>query len=294
MNKRNNRVYWLMAIVVIILFFSFIIGTISRVRNSNKRKMEYLAQNSDEVAQVLSNASEGLTATEATTATITSSNELATEVTTLSLADLDIVAKFYSNSVFVGDSIMSGFATFASTDDAPKWLKESIFLAKISWGINSALNESGGPMYMGKNQDIFTSLAQIQPERVFINLGINEMNGLGSPGYSIEKLNGRYGELVANIKMEIPESEIYILNITPCTKEKETPNFKNSTINEFNATLAESAVEWGVNYIDLNSQFGEYLDIDLTTDKFVHHNSKSYIGKWIPFLQSLALNNNDI
>ena len=48
------------------------------------------------------------------------------------------------------------------------------------------------------------------------------MNGLGSPGYSVDKLINKYGELITKIKKASSTSNIYILNITPSIQETAT------------------------------------------------------------------------
>lgn len=281
MNKRANRVYWLLLIMMLIFGFSMAIDGIRADKHKNNQ-----VKNTD--GQVITE----ITTVESTTE-ISSENIESTEVTTLSdeAAKLKI-NNFYSGQVFMGDSIMSGFATYTSTKEAPEWLNNVIFLSKVSWGISSVLGDNNGPMYQGKSRNIRESLSMINPQRIFINLGINEMNGLGSPGYSIDKLIGKYGELITGVKEAAPNSKIYIINITPCTEERETPMFSNTVIKEFDKALEESTKTWGVTYLDLASEFGDVLEPELSSDNFVHHNNKAYSEKWVPFLENVALNDN--
>ena len=83
--------------------------------------------------------------------------------------------------------------------------------------------------------------------------------------------------------------ELYIINITPCTAEKETAIFKNSTIKDFNSALEAKCAEWDVNYVDMASQFGDVLLPELSSDNFVHHNDKAYREIWLPCLERLAV-----
>lgn len=280
MNKRANRVYWLLFIMVLILGISMIIDSVRAKKHEN---------NESAVA-----AAETTVQTESTTEGITDQttvSEDATEGTTIDEAAASQKIKdFYDGQVFVGDSIMAGFANYSLKKEAPEWLNNVIFLTQVSWGINSAL-ENDGPMYKGKAQNICDSLSAIKPERIFINLGINEMRGLGTPGYSNEKLLNTYGEVIAAIKEATPLSKIYIINITPCTEEKETAIFSNATIKEFNEDLKAQCSVWGVEYLDLAGKFGDVLDPDLSSDNFVHHNDKAYSEIWVPFFENLALEN---
>lgn len=288
MNKRANRVYWLLSILVMIIGLSIIIDGIRAEKHKDNNV------NSTSVMQARNADAESESTSESTPDEITTSGDKeTTETTTIdAAAAAQKVKDFYSGQVFMGDSIMSGFATYASKKTAPEWLNNVIFLSKVSWGISSALDDNNGPMYQGKSQNICDTLIQIKPKRIFINLGINEMNGLGSPGYSIDKLLNRYGELIEGIKTAVPESKIYIINITPCTAEKETAIFSNATIKEFDSKLKEKSVEWGITYLDLAGEFGESLAPELSSDKFVHHNDKAYSEVWVPFLEKLALAEN--
>lgn len=281
MNKRANRVYWLLAIMLFIFFMSIVIDCIrAGIRNSQGESV--ITEDNLEVS------------TEGTSIEITTENttfNIETTETTSKLSDDDIqkVKDFYKGQVFVGDSIMSGFANYTSTDDAPEWLNDVIFLSKVSWGISAALNDNNGIFYQGKTQGLFTTLEQIKPKKIFVNLGINEMNGLGSPGYSVDKLINKYGELITKIKKASSTSNIYILNITPCTEKRETATFSNATIREFNKEVENKAKTWGVTYLDLAGEFGDVLSSELSTDG-VHHNNKSYTEKWVPFFEGFALN----
>ena len=280
MNKRANRVYWLLSIMILILGVSIIIDGIRAKKH----------ENDNNAVAVMETAAQ--TTTESTTEETTVSEET-TEGTTLDeAAAKQKIKDFYNGQVFMGDSIMAGFANYSLKNEAPEWLNDVIFLTQVSWGINAALNDGGGPMYQGKAQNVCLSLSEIKPERIFINLGINEMRGLGTPGYSIEKLLNSYGEFINNIKEAVPQSKIYIINITPCTEEKETAIFKNSTIKEFNEELKSQCSVWGTEYLDLAEKFGDVLDPELSIDQFVHHNDKAYSEIWVPFFENLALESN--
>lgn len=278
MNKRANRVYWLLFIMILILIMSIIIDIIRTKKH----------ENDENTVQVVEVTTQTETTTESTTEETTTAEDT-TEGTTIDEAQANQILKdFYDGQVFMGDSIMDGFARYVPKTEAPEWLNDIVFLTKVSWGISSALDDDG-PMYQGKSQNVCDSLSAINPERIFINLGINEMNGLGTPGYSIEKLLNTYGEVISAIQEAVPESTIYVINITPCTEEGETAIFSNDTIKEFNEELKTETAVWGVEYLDLAGEFGDVLDPEYSNDNFVHHNDKAYSEIWVPFFRNLAL-----
>lgn len=277
MNKRSNRVYWLLFIMLLILGLSIIIDCIRK----DKKDIEVI---NNEVTTNDESSTEP--SSEATTETTTR------ERTTV---DPELVKEFapnyYNGLVFIGDSIIDGFARYASTKEAPQWLNNIIFLTKVSWRINTALEDSNGPMYKGQAQNICTSLSQIKPERVFLDIGINDMNGLGSPGYSVEKLVNSYVELIKGIKNASPESKIYIVSVTPGTEAMQSGNFSNEKIKEFNDAIKSKASELNFTFLDLASEFDYNLDSQYSSDNKVHHNNKSYSEFWVPFLEKIAVEN---
>lgn len=281
MNKRANRVYWMLLIMMFLLGVSIAIDGIRSEKNSATSGEITIENNDVNISENRENSTEENTEE-------TTEEEETTEGTTMDpVAVAQICDSFYSGQVFVGDSIMAGLDNYSLKAEAPQWLKNALILSKISWGIGSALNNDG-PLFRGQEQSICTSLSEINPRRVFINLGINEMNGLGSPGYSIEKLLNKYSEFITQLKATLPAADIYIINITPCTAQSETAIFKNSTMKEFNNGLEEKCREWNVKYLDLASEFGDELLSEYSSDDYVHHNEKAYREIWIPFLERVA------
>lgn len=214
------------------------------------------------------------------------------EGTTVSTADAEAVAeKFYNNSVFVGDSIMAGFAGYASSSEAPEFLKKAVFLASVSYGVGDALKPAGNgvvhPMYKGVSQPVTTSIAEIKPERIFINLGINELNGV-----SAERVGKKYGQLIEKIKEASPNSKIYVISLTYIVNGKEKEHFTNAGIKVYNQYLESHCKEWGATYLDLASKMtkdGNSLPAEYSSDSYVHHNKAGY-ALWVQFLKIQLLN----
>ena len=208
----SNRVYVLLLILIGILTAAFFIGGYRRANG-----------NIDEYGNEIT---EG-----------TSSENVSAEGTTVDTSNVEAVAeKFYNNSVFVGDSIMAGFAGYASSSEAPEFLKKAVFLASVSYGVGDALKPAGSgvvhPMYKGVSQPVTTSIAEIKPERVFVNLGINELNGV-----SAEKVGKKYGQLIEKIKEASPNSKIYVISLTYIVNGKEKEHFTNAGIKVYNQYL---------------------------------------------------------
>ena len=266
----SNRVYILLLILIGIFTAVFFIGGYRRVNG-----------NIDEYGNEINETTEG-TSTEATT-----------EVTTVGEVNSEVEAvaeKFYENSVFVGDSIMAGFAGYAASSEAPMFLKKITFLASVSYGVGDALkgNVSGvvHPMYKGVSQPVTTSISQIKPKRIFINLGINELNGV-----SAERVGKKYGQLIEKIKEASPNSRIYVISLTYIVNGKEKEHFTNAGIKVYNKYLESHCKEWGATYLDLASKMtkdGNSLPAEYSSDGYVHHNKAGY-AVWVQFLRDTAV-----
>lgn len=260
----SNRVYILLLLMIGILTAGFFVGAFRRVSGLVDENWEPVSEETTEITSE--------------TTTVSPENQQA------------VVDEFYKNSVFVGDSIMAGFAKYAATSEAPEFLKKITFLASVSYGVGDAIKPAGNgvvhPMYKGVSQPVPDTLAQIKPERVFINLGINELNGV-----SAEKVGEKYGKFIEMIKKASPDSKIYIINLTYIVKGKEKEHFTNGGIREYNQYLENHASQWGVTYLDLASKMtkdGSSLPAEYSSDGYVHHNKTGY-GIWVQFLKDTAI-----
>ena len=142
------------------------------------------------------------------------------------------------------------------------------------------------PMYKGVSQPVTTSIAEIKPERVFVNLGINELNGV-----SAEKVGKKYGQLIEKIKEASPNSKIYVISLTYIVNGKEKEHFTNAGIKVYNQYLERNCKEWGATYLDLASKMtkdGNSLPAEYSSDGYVHHNKAGY-ALWVQFLKDTAV-----
>lgn len=278
-SKRSNRVYVLLIILSFIMAVSLILDmSVTKARDNIQTQPD----NNKTVTEVTTQTSTEIT-TEATT-------EKAFEDTTsapLSAEDMTKVNNYYKNTAFVGDSIMLGFSTYvASNNSVPQFLKDSVFLAASSFGVGAA-NNNKQLMYKGQSVTLLDGLKAVNPDKIFINLGVNELNGV-----SAEKVGEKYAQLIDKIETALPESDIYILGVTPFVEGKETSTYNNDGINEFNNYLKSNQNNWGVTYLDFPSVFKNskgYLPAELSSDNRIHHNDKAY-KLWVNFFEDLAIN----
>lgn len=195
---------------------------------------------------------------------------------------------YFDDSVFVGDSIMLGFRNYAMKRQ-DTFLSRMNFLAAGSFSANNALwevkEDSVHPVYQGKQRQVWESIALMGGKKIFIMLGMNDLNITGVEG-SCEK----YKELIGKIKESNPDTEIYIMSMTYVLKGKETGKLENNTIREYNAMLEAMAEENGWGFVDIAEALADEngdLAEEYCSDGFAHQNPEAY-DVWVSVLRKYA------
>ena len=110
----------------------------------------------------------------------------------------------------------------------------------------------------------FDDVARIQPEKLFLMIGINDLN----TGASTDSIIEQYGILFGLFEEYIPDTEIYIQSVLPINEEWLFSVSLND-IDVLNAFLISAAGERGYEYIDVASLFADengYLDTSYSND----------------------------
>ena len=156
--------------------------------------------------------------------------------TTRVLAKEDFTsAAFYDNSVFLGDFIVSGIEYYG-------FLGKNKIVADTNNTTDKALS----------NIDQLVSYA---PQKVFIMLGINDLN-YGVRG--VDTIAANYATLIAQIKAKLPSAKIYILSVLPITQSYETKAnvyIRKTNLDQLNGKLKEMVTTSGVDYLELGTPF---------------------------------------
>lgn len=179
---------------------------------------------------------------------------------------------YLENSVFIGDSITTGLSGY-------KFVPSKNVLASIGLRVDNVTMETvENPLY-SEPVKVLDALFNIRPENVYILLGSN-----GVAWYDNDKMITAYSAFIDSIKEELPDTDVYIISITPVGTIKENIETKengkvlNSEIDDFNLRLLDLANQKGVYYLDVNSQLkGENgkLPDDVTKDG-MHFNKDTY------------------
>ncbi len=145
---------------------------------------------------------------------------------------------------------------------------------------------TAGDLPLTEKVTIEEALSRQQFGKIYIMLGLNEL-GSGTP----ETFAENYGNVVNRIRELQPDAQIYIQGIMHVTAAKSSKDklFKNETINERNAAIAELADNQHVFYINMNEATDDEegaLTQDLSFDN-IHLKAKSY-ALWYDYLKTHA------
>ncbi len=196
---------------------------------------------------------------------------------------------YFDGAVFVGDSIMLGFRNYAMKRQ-DTFLSKFQFLAAGSYSANNALWELGNkdsvhPVYKGEPRYVWDSIAMMGGKKVFIMLGMNDLNVTGLDG-SWEK----YEELIGKIKESSPDAEIHLMSMTYILHGKEVGKLENDTIREYNGILRKMAEEKGLGYVNVADALADGngdLAAEYCSDEFAHQNPEAY-DIWVSVLRDYA------
>lgn len=155
----------------------------------------------------------------------------------------DVMLADFSNSAFVGNSIIHGFYTYGVVPDADIYAYTSInvssvYTREIPHLGNKTIMEAIDSEKCGKLYD-----------KIFILLGINEI------GNSYSVTANRYATMIQDLKDIQPNAEIYVLAVFPVTEKEDGDGdvFSMENINALNGHLRDMCVEQDVNFLNINA-----------------------------------------
>ena len=138
--------------------------------------------------------------------------------------------------LFVGSSLMELFPI----DE----MQHTLDIGRVIYnrGISATTTDD---LLAGMNECIF----DLEPSKIFINIGSNDINSIGPEGYKKENLIGNYNKIMDQIKEKLPECEVYVMAYYPVNAkadfglDKSMKDTMFATRTNFNITEANEAVE---------------------------------------------------
>ena len=158
-------------------------------------------------------------------------------------------SSFYDNSVFLGDFIVSGIEYYG-------FLGKNKVIADTNLTLDKSLN----------NVDQLVSYA---PQKVFIMLGINDLN---YQSRGVDSIVASYTTLIGQIKAKLPTAKIYILSVLPITQSYEAKAnvyIRKTNLDQLNNKLKAMVTTSGVDYLEVATPFQNstgYLNESVTSN----------------------------
>lgn len=202
---------------------------------------------------------------------------------------------FFSETVFIGDSITYGLSTYCNMY---KSLYGAKFLCASSYAVRHAIvdPEPGNPnivsiKYQGESMRPEDALKKMGAKRVFIMLGLNDIS------FGVDYTLGNWEKLIQNIQEACPDIEIFIQSATPLHANRDKPGNKlnNKNMNLYNEGLQGLCDKYGCHYVDVSSALkdenGQLKDA-YCSDAYCH---MTYAGLevWIDTLKEYVSNLNN-
>lgn len=183
---------------------------------------------------------------------------------------------FYSNTVFVGDSVLLGFRNYAAKSEDPL-IHQMNFLAAGSLSLHNSFwpvsDQSVHPLYQGQQYPVWESIQMMGANRVFLFYGINDV------GIGMQEALDLYPQLIAKIREYSPDADITIISATYTLKDCGKGGLNNDNLAAFNASVRDMAAQNNVGYIDMANILSDgagNLAPEYCSDGFLHETMSAY------------------
>ncbi|MDO4962435.1 MAG: SGNH/GDSL hydrolase family protein [Eubacteriales bacterium] len=135
------------------------------------------------------------------------------------------IDNWFSDTVFIGDSLMQGFRSYAALHGG-SWMDRLGFLCTANFSSFNAFNSDIiQPMYMGQRTRVWEGVKLMNARRIFICLGLNDIN-MGS----LDECIASYEKFVGRILEDNPGIEVNIISMTYAYPGVQSQNIYNPTI----------------------------------------------------------------
>jgi len=170
-----------------------------------------------------------------------------------------------------------------------------LYELKMSLGIPGIIYNRGiGGYTTTELLDVMdTCIFDLEPSRIFINIGSNDM---AAPGFTVESLRDNYQRILEQIKDRLPACQITLMAYYPINTACALPGFgdmfatrNNATIQACNNMVEELARDMGCKFINVNhGLFDENGDLKAEyTIEGLHMWPDAYhavLGELLPYL----------
>ena len=194
--------------------------------------------------------------------------------------------EYFSDALFVGDSITSGFTIYDMFEGFN-------CIYKVGVNTHSAMTDEFHTTSSGQAMTMVEAVKYYSPRKLYIMLGTNGINWA-----STEWLLSGYKELVSVLMRENPNCSIILQSIPPVSEEKAASNsgFSKENFDKYNNGIRQLAIEQGCFFLDINSAFATssgYLDPAYAAGDGLHFGYAGY-QRWYDYLMTHTLQGDSI
>ena len=214
--------------------------------------------------------------------------------------DESTLLSFYDDGVLFGDSLTQGLRRYRSAVQQTD--KEFLSETEIVYSVSISLYEASRRnllnnvpfRYRGKVQSMYQIAQQIDPQKVFILLGLNDR-----VGEKVDKAISWVEYTIKGMQEYVPDAQLYFFSLTPVTasyarsvKDKDY----QQKLDKYNLLLKETCEQNGAFYIEIAEPLKDetgHLSADYTSDKKCHLNDEGN-ALWIKAMCDYAQEQYDL
>lgn len=149
--------------------------------------------------------------------------------------DITYDRAFFTNDLFIGDSIATGLYLYNKLD------MQNV-AAEVGYTPYKAYTDPID-LYDGSSMTAVDYAVLRQPKRIYVMIG---SNGLAAAS----AMESSYRTMIDKLRENCPESEIYCISLTPVTADTDYISLSNEAIMGFNAFIEGLCSEYGLSYVD--------------------------------------------
>lgn len=241
-NKYRTICIMAVVVIVVVIMASVVVKRINS-DNSGSQGADIALATTTAAAPETTAAEQTTAAQEQTTAADTSSVKL--KLAGTAAAEQFTQKDFYTNTVFMGDSIVSGISSYG-------------YLTNVVGNVNAT---------SAKLQSYVDEAMSSNPSKVFIMVGHNDAN-YGT--IKAETLAENITEIAAAIHQKNSSTKVYVLSLTPITtayEKKTSVNVAQSYLDSANSLIESNASASTYTYIDVASAYKDnsgYMSTEYT------------------------------
>lgn len=170
---------------------------------------------------------------------------------------------FFSNDLFIGDSITTGLHLYNKLD-----MKN--VAASVGYTPYKAYTDPCD-LYDGTSATAVDYAKSMQPKRIYVMLGSNGLLSSGS-------MEDNYITLLDKLAVACPSATIYCISVTPVAQYT-SYDITMDMVNEFNAFIKKTCAQKGITYLDFCSEMtgaDGYAKADMVANDGLHFNGSTY------------------